>query len=195
MPLGPTTPPSSVGLRNPGPWWRSPTRSDLRSLTKPGRSHERALQVPPQASFSRQAYFDLLRIDRTGRYATYAVRHTIVGGLDCRCVPGKVFRLRRAPMITGSGFSSTRKIIFRQQPPKQPLAQNKNGSQFGCLASYSFYLLCGSSDRTLNYNPSVNRGIINRGTRMLSTEQRGTERRIRSRYGARFGEEFGEVCA
>jgi hypothetical protein len=39
-------------------------------------------------------------------------------------------------MIAGPEFSSMRKIIFRQQPPKQPLAQNKNGSQFGCLTSY-----------------------------------------------------------
>jgi len=33
------------------------------------------------------------------------------------------------------GFSFLRRIIFGQQPPKQPLAQNKNGSRFGCLAS------------------------------------------------------------
>jgi hypothetical protein len=32
-------------------------------------------------------------------------------------------------------FSSMRKFIFSQQPPKQPLVQNKNGSRFGCLAS------------------------------------------------------------
>jgi hypothetical protein len=36
----------------------------------------------------------------------------------------------------GPGFSFMRKIIFRQQPPKQPLAQNKNGSRFGRLAYY-----------------------------------------------------------
>jgi hypothetical protein len=35
----------------------------------------------------------------------------------------------------GPGFSFMREIIFGQQPPKQPLAQNKNGSQFGCLVS------------------------------------------------------------
>jgi hypothetical protein len=30
---------------------------------------------------------------------------------------------------------------------------------------------------------------------MLSTAYRGVHRRIRSPYGAQFGEEFGEVCA
>jgi hypothetical protein len=37
---------------------------------------------------------------------------------------------------TAPEFSSMRKIIFRQQPPKQPLAQNKNGGQFGRLSFY-----------------------------------------------------------
>jgi len=45
--------------------------------------------------------------------------------------PRRIVRLMAVP-----GFSFTRKIIFGQQPPKQPLAQNKNGSRFGCRASY-----------------------------------------------------------
>jgi hypothetical protein len=36
----------------------------------------------------------------------------------------------------GPGVFVHAKFIFRQQPPKQPLAQNNNGSQFGRLASY-----------------------------------------------------------
>jgi len=44
-------------------------------------------------------------------------------------------RLRIAQVTAGPEFSPMRKIIFGQQPPKQPLAQNKNGSRFGCLAS------------------------------------------------------------
>jgi hypothetical protein len=38
--------------------------------------------------------------------------------------------------MAGPGIPFTRKIIFEEQPPKQPLAQNKNGSRFGCLTSY-----------------------------------------------------------
>ena len=49
-------------------------------------------------------------------------------------VKNSAFRI--ALVMAGPGFSSKCKIIFRQQPPKQPLAQNKNGSRFGCLACY-----------------------------------------------------------
>lgn len=61
---------------------------------------------------------------------------TIAGDLDCRWASCKIFHTRRAPVMSWPGYSSMRKIIFDQQPPKQPLAQNKNGSQFCCLASY-----------------------------------------------------------
>jgi len=43
------------------------------------------------------------------------------------------FRDRRC--WRGRAFSFIHKIIFGQQPPKQPFAQNKNGSQVGRLAS------------------------------------------------------------
>jgi hypothetical protein len=33
-------------------------------------------------------------------------------------------------------------------PSEQPFDENKNGSQLGCLASYLFYWLFGSSGRT-----------------------------------------------
>jgi hypothetical protein len=46
-----------------------------------------------------------------------------------------MFRIQTVPLLAGPGFSFMRKFIFEQQPPKQPLAQNKNGSRFGCLAS------------------------------------------------------------
>ena len=63
------------------------------------------------------------------------VRRSIAGGLDCRSAERKIFHFRRVPVVTGPGFSSMRKIIFGQQPPKQPLGQNKNGSRFACFAS------------------------------------------------------------
>jgi len=80
-----------------------------------------------------------------GRGGAAATRHvrgkrplprTIAGGLDCRWAGRKIFHFRRVPVAAGPGFSSMRKIIFGQQPPKQPLAQNKNGSRFGCLVCY-----------------------------------------------------------
>jgi hypothetical protein len=37
---------------------------------------------------------------------------------------------------TGAGLFLHAQNIFAQQPPKRPLAQNKNGSRFGSLASY-----------------------------------------------------------
>ena len=40
----------------------------------------------------------------------------------------------------------------------------------GVKKSRKSKILIGSSGRTRTYNPSVNRGIINRGVRMLSTE-------------------------
>jgi hypothetical protein len=61
---------------------------------------------------------------------------TIAGGMDYLSASAKISHLRTAPVKAGPEFSSMRKIIFLQQPPKQPLAQNKNGSRFGRLASY-----------------------------------------------------------
>jgi hypothetical protein len=65
-----------------------------------------------------------------------SLRHTIDGALDCQCTPGKISRIRSVPVMAGPGFPFRHKFIFGQQPPKQPLAQNKNGSRFVCLASY-----------------------------------------------------------
>jgi hypothetical protein len=65
-----------------------------------------------------------------------SLRHSIAGGLDCRCASGKTSCIRSLPVMAGPGFSFMREIIFGQLPPKQPLDQNRNGSRFGCLASY-----------------------------------------------------------
>jgi hypothetical protein len=62
-------------------------------------------------------------------------QHTILPVLTADASQ-EISRLRIAPVTAGPEFSSMREIIFDQQPSKQPLAQNKNGSRFGCLASY-----------------------------------------------------------
>jgi hypothetical protein len=64
------------------------------------------------------------------------VQRNVATGLDCSWASLKIFCFRRAPVVVGPGFSSLRRIIFGQQPPKQPSAQNKNGSRFGCRVSY-----------------------------------------------------------
>ena len=64
------------------------------------------------------------------------VRRGLAGSLDCLWISPKKFCFRRVSVIAGPGFSLMRKNILGQQPPKQPLAQNKNGSRFVSLASY-----------------------------------------------------------
>jgi hypothetical protein len=64
------------------------------------------------------------------------VQRNLAGGFDRHWASRKEFSFLRAPGMAGPGFSLMHIIIFGQQPPKQPPAQNKNGSRFGCLASY-----------------------------------------------------------
>jgi hypothetical protein len=64
------------------------------------------------------------------------LQRAISGGLDCRCASGKCFVLRPGRCWRGRAFPSHAKTISHEQPPKQPLAQNKNGSRLGRLASY-----------------------------------------------------------
>ena len=66
----------------------------------------------------------------------HPLRHTMAGCLDCRWASCKIISFRRAPGMVETRLSFMRRIIFELQPPKQPLAQNKNGSRFGRLASY-----------------------------------------------------------
>ena len=58
---------------------------------------------------------------------TTRVRRGLAGSLDRLWISRKEFCFRRAPVRAGRAFSFMHKIILGQQPPKQPLAQNKNG--------------------------------------------------------------------
>jgi hypothetical protein len=44
---------------------------------------------------------------------------------------------------------------FEEQSPEQPFAGNKNGSHFGCLACYWFYLISGASGRARNHQSNA----------------------------------------
>ena len=65
------------------------------------------------------------------------VRRRIARDLDRRWILTQNISLSVSVGDGGAGFLlHAQNYFFGQQPPKQPLAQNKNGSRFGCLASY-----------------------------------------------------------